>query len=72
MDDNPTNRRILEQTLLQWGMKPTSVASGWAAIAALRRAQGSGSPSPLMLLDAQMPQMDGFTTAGKIKQDPDC
>jgi PAS domain S-box-containing protein len=71
VDDNPTNRRILEMTLLQWGMKPTMVSSGWAALAELRRAQEAGQPTPLVLLDAQMPQLDGFATAAKIKQDPD-
>jgi len=71
VDDNSTNRRILEQTLVQWGMKPTSVASGWAALAALRRAKEAGNLPPLVLLDAQMPQMDGFSTAEKVKQDPD-
>ena len=70
VDDNPTNRRILEQTLLQWGMKPVAVATGWAALAALRRAKETGNPTPLVLLDAQMPQLDGFATAAKIKQDP--
>jgi PAS domain S-box-containing protein len=69
VDDNPTNRRILEMTLLQWGMKPTMVATGWAALAELRRAGEAGRPIPLVLLDAQMPQLDGFATAAKIKQD---
>ena len=71
VDDNPTNRRILEQTLLQWGMKPIVVASGWAAIAALRRAKDAQQAVPLVLMDAQMPQLDGFGTAAKIKQDPE-
>ena len=71
VDDNPTNRRILERTLLHWGMKTTSVASGWAAIAELRRARLANEVAPLMLLDAQMPQLDGFSTAAKIQQDPD-
>jgi two-component system, sensor histidine kinase and response regulator len=69
VDDNPTNRRILERTLQQWGMKPTTVASGWAALAELRRAKQAGQSPPLVLLDAQMPQLDGFSTAAKIKQD---
>ena len=71
VDDNPTNRRILERTLLHWGMKPISVSSGWAAIAELRRAQLAGQPVPLVLLDAQMPQLDGFSTAAKVQQDVD-
>ena len=68
VDDNPTNRRILEITVLQWGMKPTLVQSGWAALAELRRAYEAGNAIPLVLLDAQMPQLDGFATAAKIKQ----
>jgi len=69
VDDNPTNRRILERTLQQWGMKPTLVASGWAALAELKRIKDSTQSSPLILLDAQMPQIDGFMTAAKIKED---
>jgi two-component system, sensor histidine kinase and response regulator len=71
VDDNPTNRRILEETLLRWGMKPKSVASGWEALADLRQAQKAGTPTPLVLLDAQMPLLDGFATAAKVKKDPD-
>ena len=71
VDDNPTNRHILELTLLQWGMRPTLVPSGWAALEELRRAQKAGNAIPLVLLDAQMPQLDGFATAAKIKQDPE-
>jgi PAS domain S-box-containing protein len=71
VDDNPTNRRILEMTLLQWGMLPTMVSSGYAALAELRRAAEEGKATPLVLLDAQMPQLDGFSTASKIKQDPE-
>ena len=71
VDDNSTNRRILEHTLLQWGMKPTLVSSGWAAVAELRREKEAGKPTPLVLLDAHMPQLDGFQTASKIKQDPE-
>jgi len=70
VDDNPTNRRILEGTLLQWGMHPKSVSSGWAALAELKREKEAGNPTPLVLLDAQMPQLDGFATAAKIKEDP--
>ena len=71
VDDNPTNRRILEMTLRQWGMRPTLVSSGWAALSELRRSKEENEPTPLILLDAQMPQLDGFTTAAKIKQDPE-
>jgi two-component system sensor histidine kinase/response regulator len=71
VDDNPTNLRILERTLLQWGMKPTLADSGAAAMALLRQAKESGAPPQLMLLDAQMPGMDGFTLVERLKQEPD-
>jgi two-component system sensor histidine kinase/response regulator len=70
VDDNPTNRRILERTLSQWGMRPTLTDSGWTALAALKRSKEQGDPVSLLLLDAQMPGMDGFSLAAKIQQDP--
>jgi CheY-like chemotaxis protein len=71
VDDNPTNRRILEATLLQWGMKPTLAESGLKALTALRQAKEAGNRSMLLLLDAQMPGMDGFSLMEKIRQDPE-
>ncbi|MGB6200400.1 MAG: response regulator, partial [Candidatus Acidiferrales bacterium] len=71
VDDNPTNRRILEETLAHWGMKPRSVPSGAEALAELKRAKEIGQATPLVLLDAQMPLLDGFATAAKVKRDPD-
>ena len=70
VDDNATNRRILEDSLLRWKMVPTVVDSAAAAIEALRRAQESGSPLPLLLTDAHMPEMDGFGLVERIRQDP--
>ena len=52
-------------------MKPTLADSGWTALAALKRAKEQGDPVSLLLLDAQMPGMDGFTLAAKIQQDRD-
>ena len=47
VDDNATNRRILDEILTAWGMRPTVVDSGAAALEAMeRRAPGAGSPSP--------------------------
>jgi CheY-like chemotaxis protein len=69
VDANATNRRILEMTLKQWGMKPTVVSSGWAALTELRRSKEENEPASLVLLDAQMPQLDGFAIAAKINQD---
>ncbi len=71
VDDNATNRRILEEILAHWGMRPLAVASGQAALAALERAAAAGEPFPLVLLDGHMPEMDGFTLAGQIQQRPE-
>ncbi|MBI3696273.1 MAG: response regulator, partial [Acidobacteria bacterium] len=68
VDDNATNRRILEEVLTNWRMKPTVVDGGRPALAALRNARQAGRPFRLALIDAQMPGMDGFTLARRIKQ----
>jgi PAS domain S-box-containing protein len=70
VDDNATNRRILHETLTHWRMLPTEVASGAGALALLANAQQSGYPFPLILVDAQMPEMDGFELVKRIKQMP--
>jgi two-component system sensor histidine kinase/response regulator len=70
VDDNATNRRILEEMLINWGMQPTVVEGGAPALAALERASGAGSPFALVLLDAMMPEMDGFTLAERIREGP--
>ncbi len=71
VDDNATNRQILLKMLANWHTNPTAVDSGARAITALREAQGLGRIYPLILLDAQMPDMDGFALAECIKRNPD-
>jgi CheY-like chemotaxis protein/nitrogen-specific signal transduction histidine kinase len=71
VDDNPTNRRIIEETLWQWQMVPTVVDSGAAALEALQRACQAGEPFCLIILDAVMPEMDGYALAGLIRQHPE-
>jgi PAS domain S-box-containing protein len=68
VDDNATNRRILEEVLAQWRMQPTAVASGQAALEAMEAAERAKRPYPLVLLDASMPVMDGFDLAARIQQ----
>ncbi|QDU88676.1 Signal transduction histidine-protein kinase BarA [Pirellulimonas nuda] len=68
VDDNRTNRIICEEVLSNWGMKPTSVASGPAALEELERARSSGRPYRLALLDVMMPSMDGFELVRRIRQ----
>jgi signal transduction histidine kinase/DNA-binding response OmpR family regulator len=70
VDDNATNRRIFEKTLEKWNMRPTLVDNGAAAIAAVRAADNRGEPFSLVLLDANMPGMDGFTVAHQLTSDP--
>jgi len=69
-DDNATNRRILEGVLAGCGMRPTAVDGGRAALAELSRAVDSGDPFPVVLLDARMPDIDGFAVAEAIGRDP--
>jgi PAS domain S-box-containing protein len=68
VDDNATNRRILDEMLTNWGMRPTLVEGGHEALAALEHARQCGSPFALVLLDAMMPEMDGFMLAALIRQ----
>jgi two-component system, sensor histidine kinase and response regulator len=68
VDDNATNRWILEEMLRAWKMQPTLAASGSDALSALETAHSKGKPFRLVLLDAQMPGMDGFETARSIKK----
>jgi two-component system, sensor histidine kinase and response regulator len=71
VDDNTTNRRILEGVLTNWQMRPTAVEGGKQALQALGKARKAGEPFRLVLLDAQMPEMDGFSLAEAIKGNPD-
>ncbi len=71
VDDNQTNRRILEYQSAGWRMELVdSVADGEAALAALRKAAAAGTPVEVVLLDFQMPGMDGFEVARRIQQIP--
>src|SRR6202011_3909525 len=69
VDDNFTNRRVLHGMLTRWGMRPTAVDGGRAALQAIEIARNSGNPFPLILLDGQMPEMDGFALAEHIRKD---
>ncbi len=70
VDDNFTNRRVMLGMLSRWGMRPTAVDGGRAALQAIEIANNAGHPFPLILLDGQMPEMDGFTLAEHIQKDP--
>ena len=69
VDDNATNRRILQEIVLVWQMEPTLTEGGPEALTLLERACNRGTPFALILLDAQMPGMDGFSVAERVKLD---
>ncbi|HXA86865.1 MAG TPA: response regulator [Candidatus Dormibacteraeota bacterium] len=69
VDDNATNRRILQDMLSRWQMQPQGVADGVAALSMLQEARAVGRPFHLVLTDGNMPGMDGFDLAIRIQKD---
>ena len=67
VDDNATNRKLLLRLLTTWGLPVSEAPDGHEALAALRRAADEGKPFDLVLLDYQMPGMDGLTLASAIQ-----
>ena len=70
VDDNATNRHILEGAILRWKMVPTAVESAAAAMKALQQAHDSGTQLPVVLTDAHMPGVDGFGLVEAIRKNP--
>jgi CheY-like chemotaxis protein len=71
VDDNRTNRRILDGLLKHWGMRPTAVSDGDQALIELESARRSGAAFDLVLTDMHMPRMDGFGLVQNIKEKGD-
>jgi two-component system, sensor histidine kinase and response regulator len=71
VDDNRTNRRILEGLVKQWGMYPTSSPDGEKALIELSTARVANDPFGLILTDMHMPKMDGFRLVEHIKEKPE-
>ncbi len=71
VDDNCTNRRILEVMVKQWGMLPTSVEGGAEAIVALLAATAASEQFGLIISDLLMPGMDGFGFVERVRQKPE-
>ena len=71
VDDNRTNRRILQAMLKRWEMNATLVEGGEEALAEISYAQRAGEPYALILTDMHMPKMDGFELVERIKLRPE-
>jgi len=70
VDDNATNRAIFLQQLGAWGMAVAVAEDGPHGLTAVREAQRAGQPFDLVILDMQMPGMDGLELARLIKANP--
>ncbi len=68
VDDNATNRRIIKDMLTNWGMQVTVVTGGMEALKEMNRARTLGTEFDLVLLDYQMPEMDGFEVAAEMRK----
>lgn len=69
VDDNATNRLVLEAQLTEWGTRPDVVAHPDAVVAMMRAALASGDPYAIAVLDRCMPYLDGLELAGLIRAD---
>ena len=70
VDDNPANRNIFAEMLRNWRMKPALAENGAEALVLLQAASRAERPFSIVLLDAQMPRMDGFQVLEKIRRNP--
>jgi two-component system sensor histidine kinase/response regulator len=70
VDDNSTTRRILEEVLTRWHMKPSLAEDARTGLSRLEHAVDTGRPYPLVLVDAHMPEVDGFTFIEHVRQNP--
>jgi PAS domain S-box-containing protein len=71
VDDNATNRHILQDILRQWHMEPTLAENANTALKRLAEAAGRGAPFSLVLTDTQMPVTDGFELVERIGRNPE-
>src|SRR5262249_8365020 len=71
VDDNATNRRILEDMLAGWQIKAVTVDSGAAALDAMDRALRGGPPFSLILVDYMMPRLTGVELVERVRARPE-
>ena len=71
VDDNATNRCIMRKLTERWLMRPVEADSGPEGLRILEEAMASGQPYRLVLLDEQMPGMDGFEVIRRVRANPE-
>ena len=67
VDDNATNRRILDEMLASWQMKPTTVGDADTALQTLKHGATDEPGFDVLITDCQMPDVDGFTLARRVR-----
>jgi signal transduction histidine kinase/DNA-binding NarL/FixJ family response regulator len=70
VDDNLTQRKLLTAMLSRWRMQPDSVESAMRGLSAIEAAASANTPYRLVLIDGNMPEMDGFEMAARIQRNP--
>ncbi len=70
VDDNATNRMVLREMIAFWGVSCGETSDGKDALAQMEKAAKDGNPYHLVLVDGQMPKMDGFEISKRIKENP--
>jgi len=68
VDDNPTNRRILEELLRSWGMSPEAAQGAREALDLIALRKDRGQPFEIVLTDLHMPEMDGFELVEELRR----
>ncbi|MCP4592822.1 MAG: response regulator [bacterium] len=72
VDDSATNRWVLNAMLESWGLETTSASNGPEALELLKTSTAAGDPLELVILDVQMPKMDGLQVEHCIRNEPEC
>jgi PAS domain S-box-containing protein len=71
VDDNPTSRRLLSEMVTGWGMRPSAADCGDSALEIMQKAKQDGREYELAIIDARMPEMDGFALVEEINRRDD-
>jgi PAS domain S-box-containing protein len=69
VDDRVTSLRVLEELLRNWGARPVTARDGESALTIMQLNKANGTPFPLVLLDADMPGLNGFEVAARMQSE---